>query len=150
MTGTAQQTTPPIASARAVGSPRRQLGLVGLALGGCLLVNLVDPNEPGALGLCPFKAMTGGLDCPGCGVLRATRAITRGNLVLAADHNLLAVLVAPVLVVMLVSAWRAERGVVPRRWSPPAQVTWAIAIATPVFWVVRNLPFASWLASAPA
>lgn len=141
---------PPAQVARVGGRPSRPLALMAIALGGCLLVNVVDPNEPGALGLCPFKAATGGLDCPGCGILRATRAATRGDLLLAADHNLLAVLVAPVLLAMLVSAWRAERGLVPRRWVPPARLAMAIAIATPVFWLVRNLPFAGWLASGVA
>src|SRR5262245_60026021 len=37
----------------------------GLALIGCVVLAVRDPNERGSYGLCPFKAVTG-LDCPGC------------------------------------------------------------------------------------
>jgi hypothetical protein len=134
----------------ALGRPSSPALLAAAALGGCVLVNVVDPNEPGAIGICPFKLLTGGLDCPGCGVLRATRALTRGNLVAALDHNALAVLVLPVLLGMLLTAWRAARRGTGRGWSPSPGLAAGIAVAVPVFWLVRNLPAAAWLASGLA
>lgn len=123
------------------------MAVLGAGLGLCLAVNLVDPNVEGALGLCPFKAMTGGLDCPGCGTLRGVRALTRGDVVRAADHNLLTVLVVPLLLVALVSWWRVETGRAARVWRPPTTVAVALAVAVPVFWLVRNLPVGAWLSS---
>lgn len=117
------------------------------ALGVCVLVNVVDPNEPGALGVCPFRLVTGGLDCPGCGLLRGLRAMTRGDLLLAADHNLLTTLLLPVLGTMLASAVAVARGWRPRRWRPPPAFGMAVAVAVPVFWVARNVPGVPWLAS---
>jgi hypothetical protein len=118
------------------------------ALGACAVVAAVDPNEPGHYPTCPFKLVTG-LDCPGCGTLRAIHALTRGDLLLAMDHNVLTVLFLPVLVWAWLGWWRHRRG---ERAEPPA-LTGRVALAVPVvvglFWVVRNLPIEplAWLAS---
>lgn len=138
---------PPTAAARIGGRPLRPLLATVAALGGCVAVNLVDPNEPGALGLCPFTALTG-LDCPGCGTLRATRALTRGDLLRAADHNLLFVLLVPLLLWGLVAWWRHERGRRAATPRVPTALATAVAVAVPGWWVARNLPWFAWLGSA--
>lgn len=138
-------TLPPPTGARRAGRPLRPALAGAVALGVCVVVNVVDPNEPGSLGTCPFLWATG-LDCPGCGTLRAVRATTRGDLLAAADHNLLTVLLLPVLLLALVGWWRAERG--GRPWLPRTDVLApALAAVVPVWWVARNVPAWSWLAS---
>jgi hypothetical protein len=128
---------------------RRRLD-VGLSLGavaaGITVVGLVDPNEPGHYPLCPFRALTG-LDCPGCGSLRAVHALAHGDPIRAADHNLLLVLLLP----LLAAAWLGWalphlRGRPAR--SLPAWAPRATLVALVVFGVLRNLPIGGWLASS--
>lgn len=111
-----------------------------------MLVNVVDPNQAGSLGTCPFLWATG-WDCPGCGTLRAVRALTRGDLVRALDHNVVTVLLLPLLLAALVTWWQTERGTRPRvlrlPWLAPL-----LALVLPVWWVARNLPALSWFAAA--
>ena len=54
-------------------------------------IGAVDPHTPGHYPLCPLKAFTG-LDCPGCGGLRAVHSLAHGDIVGALGHNVLAVL----------------------------------------------------------
>ncbi len=118
------------------------VGAVGLAA--CAVLAVVDPREPGNFPPCPFRTLTG-LDCPGCGTLRAVNALTQGELVRAADHNLVTVVMLPVLVaaylLWIVRAVRdGERALPPL----PAGAGYSIAVTLVVFWVVRNLPWAPW------
>lgn len=90
-------------------SPRSRRLMAPLAVGAVTLcaaayVGLVDPNQPGHYPLCPTKALTG-LDCPGCGGLRATHALVTGDLVGALDQNAFVVLVVVPLVVVAWIAW---------------------------------------------
>lgn len=122
---------------------------VGLAaLGACAVVAAVDPNQAGRYPTCPFKLATG-LDCPGCGTLRAMHALTRGDLLLALDHNVLTVLLLPLLAWAWVGWLRHRRGT--RREAPtlPPAVAMGLAATFTVFWVVRNLPWdaVAWLAA---
>lgn len=122
---------------------------VGLAaLGACAVVAVVDPNRAGVYPTCPFRLATG-LDCPGCGTLRAVHALTRGDVALALDHNVLTVLLLPVLAWAWVGWLRHRRG--SRREAPalPGWAGMAVAVGLAGFWLVRNLPFAAtaWLAS---
>ncbi len=137
----------PLAVDRIGGRPVRPALAAAAALGVCAVVNVVDPNQPGALGLCPFKWVTGGLDCPGCGAMRATRALTRGDLVLAMDHNLVFVALVPMLLWGLVAWWRHERGRRPHPPRVPTRVAVGLSVLLPVWLVVRNLPWFAWFAS---
>lgn len=140
----------PMRTDRLHGRPGRPALAAAAALGVCLVVNVVDPNEPGSLGMCPFKWATGGLDCPGCGTLRATRALTRGDLVLAADHNLLFVALVPLLLWGLVGWWRHERGRRPHAPRMPHRVAVALPVLLSAWWIGRNLPWLEWFASGIA
>jgi hypothetical protein len=118
-----------------------------VALGTCILLNVRDPNESGSWGFCPFKLATGGLDCPGCGLLRGTRALTRGDIGAALDHN---VLIVPILGTMLVAygVW-AARSFGWRNTTFRADARW-VWLAGPIlvaFWVMRNLPWFPFLDS---
>lgn len=107
-------------------------------------VALVDPNQPGHYPLCPLKYVTG-WDCPGCGGLRATHDLLHGDVVRAADHNLMVVVMIPVvvafLILWLVRSWtgRPEIGsAFLKRWGRPLGI--AAAIAVVLFTVLRNVP----------
>ena len=139
-----------MAAERLAGRPVRPAVATAAALGVCLLVNVVDPNEPGSLGLCPFTWATGGLDCPGCGTLRATRALTRGDIGLAADHNLLFVALVPLLLWGLAGWWRHELGRRPHAPRVPQLLAIGLAVAMPLWRIGRNLPWLEWFASGVA
>ena len=120
----------------------------GLALG-TLYVALVDPNEPGHYPLCPTKALAG-LDCPGCGGLRATHDLAHGDILGALGHNALWVLAVPSVLFLLgrtvYFAWTGKRP------TPTSERTakWSMIALTALvvfFTVVRNLPFGDFLAS---
>lgn len=89
---------------------RWQLATLAVAgAGACLYVALVDPNTSSAYPQCPMRAVTG-LDCAGCGGLRATNALLTGDFTRAVDHNLLVVLLAPLAVYGIVQVLLAQRG----------------------------------------
>lgn len=132
---------------------RRMAGpgaLVGAIALGTVYVALVDPNQPGHYPLCPTKALSG-LDCPGCGGLRATHDLAHGNIAGAFSHNALWVLLVPVVVLLLVralvNAWTG------RTWGTISETTGrrlmiGLSVALVLFTVVRNLPFVPLLGSA--
>lgn len=115
-----------------------------------LALHLRDPHVQGSWGVCPFRLGTG-LDCPGCGTLRAVHALTEGDVVGALSSNLVTVALMPPAVVVWVlwvlGAWRGGGPALPG--SPRTQLIAGVAVATAllVFGVVRNLPGAGWLLS---
>jgi hypothetical protein len=87
-----------------------------------LYVRAVDPNVPGHYPGCPTQLLLG-IDCPGCGGLRAVHALANGDIAAAADHNILALVALPVVIVLWVM-W------VRRAWRDPAPApTEHVAIA---------------------
>ena len=136
--------------------------IAGIASIGTVYVGLVDPNQPGHYLTCPLKALTG-LDCPFCGGLRATHALTRGDVVAAADHNLLFVVLLPLLVWLFFRwarrSWSSYRSPgIPGEvnvWQRAGDVTlfrscvlpWVVPAVALGWAVLRNLPAFSWLAS---
>lgn len=120
-----------------------------LAVLGTAAVGLLDPEVRGHLApACPFRALTG-LDCPGCGGTRALYALTRGDLALAVDHNLVTTLALPLLGVAW-ALWLAARlGWRARPLVVPPTVAYGIAAVFATFFVVRNLPWLPfvWLGS---
>lgn len=124
---------------------RAPLGVAALAAGAVAVVALVDPNQPGHYPTCPFLALTG-LQCPGCGSLRAVHAMAHGDVSVALGLNVLTVLAAVALVVIWLRwvrrSWtgRQRTGV-----APPAML-WSLAVVVVVFAVVRNMPFGAFLA----
>jgi hypothetical protein len=100
------------------------------------VVALRDPNVPGHFPSCPFRALLG-IDCPGCGSLRALHDLTHGNVLGALDHNALLFLVLPLL---LVEAFRWVAGLPSLPWLARRH-TPLLVLAVVVAWtVVRNLP----------
>lgn len=127
---------PPASTHRHLGGPLLASG--GLILG-CFALRAVDPS--GAPTICPFKAWTG-LDCPGCGVTRATHELLNGHVVAALDLNLLFVLAFPLIAwwvgKSLVGAFRGRRVSIPQI---PVPRLVALIVVVSAFGVLRNLPF---------
>lgn len=105
-----------------------------------------DPHAQGSWGMCPLAAL--GIDCPGCGGLRAVNDLSNFRVVDAASSNLLFVLAIPALAYIF---WRWTsgrwngRGWEPSdRWLRNAGIVLAVAAA--VFTVLRNTAAGSWLA----
>lgn len=123
------------------------LAVAGVALATCVAVNLADPNEPGHYPTCPFLAVTG-LACPGCGTLRAVRALTRGDLATALSLNALSVSLLPVLVWAWLGWFQHARGRRPDLPQLRPAAAWAVAVVVPLFWALRNVPVEplTWLA----
>ncbi len=142
----AERAVAPASRARRMVAPLATIG--GLAAATALLA-FVDPNEPGHYPLCPTKYLLG-VDCPGCGGLRATHDLAHGNVSGAFDHNAFFVLCVPVIAFLLGRwVWHSWRGTQPRPWPPRLTrglLITAAALLT-IFTVVRNLPFGSYLGS---
>lgn len=118
-------------------------GLALGAVGSCVLLALVDPNEGGRYPTCPTRALLG-LDCPACGTLRGVHALTRGRIGTALDHNLLLAIAVPVGFFVWWSWIRAALGRPARhrpvpRWAAPAAVALAL-----VFTLIRNIAGGPW------
>ncbi|GHD15454.1 membrane protein [Nocardiopsis kunsanensis] len=120
------------------------------ALAGALILHLFDPSQEGnPYPTCPFLFLTG-LQCPGCGTTRALALITHGDLLGAAGMNPLTVLLLPFLLLVhvrwLIGTLRPGRALRPEP-DVPVRVMVTILVGIVVFWVLRNLPWFSFLAA---
>ncbi len=134
------------------------LSVGALVVAATVYLGAVDPNEAGHYPLCPTKALTG-LDCPGCGGLRAVHSLAHGDLVGALDHNALVVLlVLPVAVIAwarwLRRSWRGEQRsqavAGPGPWWSRREVVYGVLGLVVAFTVARNIgsvPAFAWLGS---
>lgn len=113
-----------------------------------LALHLRDPHQDGSWGQCPLKFVTG-LECPGCGGLRAVNDLTNLDLLGAVSSNLLVVLAIPVAVFFWLrwvrAAWTGAPSEVRLDVLPTAAVV-GILVVMAVFVVLRNIPAGSWLA----
>ncbi|MFG2088655.1 MULTISPECIES: DUF2752 domain-containing protein [unclassified Spirillospora] len=110
-------------------------------------IGAVDPNEEGHYPTCPFLSLTG-LQCPGCGAMRTIHALAHGRVDDALGLNVFAVTMVPVLAFFWFRWARALVQDRPTRTKAahPAFI-WAFFGAVLLFWLVRNLPFGSFLAA---
>jgi hypothetical protein len=113
-----------------------------------LYLFLFDPSRFPVYPVCLFHRLTG-LDCPGCGGLRAIHHLLHGNLAAAFHFNAFFVLSLPLFAcVAILAAWR-------RMNNKPAAVVirpvwlWLYLAAFVAFGVLRNLPFPFFAAFAP-
>ncbi|MET9907367.1 DUF2752 domain-containing protein [Streptomyces sp. NPDC006476] len=106
-----------------------------------LAAALGDPTRPGRFPTCPFRALTG-LDCPGCGSLRALYDLAHGHVVAALDHNAFLVVFLPFGALVWLRAVTGGRS--PSRVLPG----WVWLALVAAWGVIRNLPvFAGVLAA---
>jgi drug/metabolite transporter (DMT)-like permease len=143
VTLTASEAAAAPARARRLGPP---LLLAGGVLAASVALHLRDPHRSGSWGYCPWLLLTGTY-CPGCGGLRAVNDLTRGDVGAAFSSNALFVASIPAFAALWVRSVRRRWRGVNRPWpSRVVAVSATLAlVAVLVFWVVRNLPAASWL-----
>jgi ribose/xylose/arabinose/galactoside ABC-type transport system permease subunit len=117
-----------------------------IALGALAAVVLVvlfvfNPANHSFYPFCAFYRMSG-LQCPGCGGLRAAHQLLHGDVVAAFRFNPLVVTAAPILAALALRRWWRGPG---RPISYRAKALWAWFAFTVlvVFWIVRNLPVGS-------
>jgi hypothetical protein len=122
------------------------LSLLALASGGLLLF-LFNPEQSGFYPFCVFHRITG-LQCPGCGSLRAMHNLLHGNIPAAFHYNALLVLSLPLLFAQAVRIGNARFSHQPARAHINAAWLWSGMLVLIVFGVLRNLPFPvfAWLA----
>jgi hypothetical protein len=127
--------------ARPTSHRRVWLAVGGAALlGMTLAIYLFPPGSFWFYPQCLFHKITG-LNCPGCGGLRAAHQLLHGHLKEAFALNPLLVLIAPALAWFGVAqVWRTITGrEVAHPFRHPAWV-WALLAAVVGFGIVRNLP----------
>ena len=110
------------------------IGVLGAALA---VLFLFDPASVSIYPQCLFRRATG-LDCPGCGGLRAAHQLLHGNVQAAFHLNPFFLLLAPVLLAV------ALRGLWLRRQKDRTDAVrpvwiWIFCAALIVFGVLRNL-----------
>ncbi|MFN7139621.1 MAG: DUF2752 domain-containing protein [Limisphaerales bacterium] len=108
------------------------------------------PNQYVFYPRCLFNVWTG-LDCAGCGALRAMHQLLHGNVVTAFLLNPLLILVLPFLVAHFVNyAVTKTRGRPLFEYRLPGYLIWIFLAVLLVFTILRNLPFApfSWMAAS--
>lgn len=118
--------------------------LMALSITAALLF-FFNPAEHGFYPRCMLKVTTG-LDCPGCGGLRAAHQLLHGNLGAAFRLNPLLVALIPVGALL---AARHALQLFGRRESPrpsrSGRWVWVLAFVVVAFGVLRNFPWRSWL-----
>jgi hypothetical protein len=125
-------------------SPLRLAAVMGAMLAGTAMAAVLfffDPSTAGFYPVCTLHEMTG-LQCPGCGGLRALHQLSHGHLAAAWRLNPFVVALLPAGLWM---GWREmARLLTGRQW--PGLVTrpvfgWLVAGALVSFGILRNLPF---------
>ena len=116
---------------------------VSLAMAGTILF-FFDPAHYDFYPSCFIRSITG-LNCPGCGSLRAIHELLHGHVAAAVQLNLLLVLSLPLALSLMIRkavAWRSGRAPtleIKRVWL------WTFLALALAFTVVRNLPGFEWL-----
>ena len=119
-----------------------------LALGAAAVYTaLANPYNSGFFPECTFLMATGHW-CPGCGGLRATHELLRGDFGAAMGMNPVVVLVILPLIVFSMGWWLLSAvGVRLPRLRISTWAAWVLPVLLGVFWVVRNIPVLEpWLA----
>ena len=118
---------------------------IGLLAVGALVVFLFDPAAHSFYPVCPLHVVTG-LNCPGCGSLRALHRLSHGDVMGAARLNLFLVVSVAVACFLAISR-------LVHRWSGwpfprilPESLVWLWLGLMIAFGVLRNLPGFGWLA----
>jgi hypothetical protein len=115
-----------------------------VVVAGAALLFVFDPARYAFYPRCVFKMLTG-LDCPGCGGLRATHQLLHGHVREAFAFNSLFVASLPAIGFLIARAG-VER-LTGRKWRRLVSATtaiWVVAAIVIAFGVLRNLPWRVW------
>ena len=122
---------------------------IGVTLAaGCALLYFFNPAAHGFFPVCMFHRVTG-LNCPGCGGLRAVHQLLHGHLATAFRLNPLFIVAIPVGIVFVLRALLKKS---PREIFLFQPMWLWIGLAVIIaFGIARNLPFApfAWMAQLP-
>ena len=124
--------------------PPRRAVIAVLTMLAMMLIGAVffffDPVRTSFYPSCMFHKLTG-LNCPGCGGLRALHHLTHGNLVTAFHCNPLLIALLPFLAALLLNWIKRGRDAFDSKTLlfRPATL-WTLLAITLVFTVLRNLP----------
>jgi hypothetical protein len=121
----------------------------GMVTLGVALVPLYffNPVDSSFFPRCIFHSFTG-LDCPGCGGLRATHQLLHGHIVAAFKLNALFIGLLPIGIFF--GLRQVVFAITGRLWHQPFKnPRWAFALAGMIiaFGVLRNLPWRTWFAN---
>ncbi len=114
--------------------------LIILGIAGLLFLYFVKPAEDSVYPKCPTRYFTG-LNCPGCGTLRAVHSLLHLELKAALKFNFLLVLLLPVLLYGL-AAYLAE-ALFFRKFPDIFNnkiFLWLMGSLVVVFCILRNIP----------
>ena len=103
-----------------------------------------DPARTPIYPVCLFHQLTG-LDCPGCGGLRAMHQLLHGHVVAALHDNAMLVCSLPLPAVVALRLWNRRIAGLPG-WGIGIQWIWIYVGMWLAFGVLRNLPV-PWLAA---
>ena len=115
--------------------------VVGLATVGCVGIWFADPTTPGGPSpVCPTKLLFG-IDCPGCGSLRAIYSLLHGDVRAAIGYNAVGVACIALLLwafgAYCIGLWRGRRV---RSWQHHRWAAVTLLVIVCVWFVVRNIP----------
>jgi len=97
-----------------------------------------DPEASRLYPSCPSKLIVG-LDCPGCGTLRALHNLLNANFLLALSYNPLMVVSIPVLIHMLFRP----------KWVQAPAAPWIVLAVLTAYTALRNIPIYPFSVLAP-
>jgi uncharacterized membrane protein YhaH (DUF805 family) len=93
-----------------------------------------SPEKTNWYPVCLFTRFTS-LDCPGCGSLRSAHHLLHGQISRAADHNILFVLLLPIIAIGTLST---VYPVAAKCWNYLNKPRWIFMLIL-IFWIVRNI-----------
>ena len=133
------ETAPPRIAAASAKAPWLFAGISAAVLIGLLVLFLFDPARHALYPMCVFKKVTG-LDCPGCGGLRAMHHLLRGDLAGAFRLNAMVIIALPLTLVWMATRWFTRNRRRPLSGKQVLWAAWAIAVVLVLFGIVRNTP----------
>ncbi len=131
---------PPVINKSKLGRLWLCTGLLAMFMSAAAVLYSFDPTRTWFYPPCMFHALTG-LNCPGCGGLRAIHKLLHGNLKGALRSNALVVLLVPVVLWLGARAvWEGKAHLRPANSPVHMPLLWVLLGVTIMFGVLRNLP----------
>jgi hypothetical protein len=132
---------------RSMESYLKKIGLIGAAtaVAAAIVLFACDPSRVPIYPVCLFHRLTG-LNCPGCGSLRAMHQLLHGNVVAALHFNALLVVSLPLFAWVGFRVFRQATTGAPTVAVKPFWLWMYLGISL-AFGILRELPtplFASW------